>query len=173
MSSSTSQENVLKKIRTSCRRFIDQRKETHVHVCEDSIETFIRNLTDGKKRSKSHQNYIDLFLTMLEEIQKILTVEGSTMPLLFDSKDQEINFLSILQLLNFGSGYRNELHEKTGRGSYETICFGLINLHVSSTPLDAKFMKTITPQMISSYFDLPLKEEKEILPSVYISQDSC
>lgn len=88
------------------------------------------------------------------------------MPLLFDSKSQEINFIALLQLLNFGSGYRKELHEITGRGAYDTICFGLMNAHISSIKLDTVFMKQADLQTIASLFQLPLLEDnRSIVPS--------
>jgi hypothetical protein len=80
------------------------------------------------------------------------------MPLVFDSKSQEINFISLLQLLNFGSGYRKELHEITGRGAYDTMCFGLMNAHISGINMDTLFMKEVDVQTIASLFQLPLLE---------------
>jgi hypothetical protein len=42
---------------------------------------------------------------------------GMQFPLKFDSIQQHINFLCTLNLLNFGSGFRKPLHDKTGKVS--------------------------------------------------------
>jgi hypothetical protein len=36
-------------------------------------------------------------------------------PLNFESMDDEINFWALAHLLNFGSGYRHELHDAGGK----------------------------------------------------------
>jgi hypothetical protein len=37
------------------------------------------------------------------------------MPLNFDTLEQELNIIGLIGLLNFGSGFRKELHEECGR----------------------------------------------------------
>ncbi|KAJ2515921.1 hypothetical protein H4217_004895 [Coemansia sp. RSA 1939] len=47
------------------------------------------------------------------------------LPLVFDNISQEINLITVIDLLQIGSGFRRELYEETGRGASETIYFGL------------------------------------------------
>ncbi len=39
------------------------------------------------------------------------------MPLKFDTLEQELNIIGLISLLNFGSGFRKELHKECGRVS--------------------------------------------------------
>lgn len=47
------------------------------------------------------------------------------MPLKFDTLEQELNIIGLFGLLNFGSGYRQELHEECGR-----VCMVLIMITI-------------------------------------------
>ncbi|KAJ2790128.1 hypothetical protein H4R20_007065 [Coemansia guatemalensis] len=90
------------------------------------------------------------------------SVNGWThkLPLVFDNMAQELNLISLLDLLQFGSGFRRELHEATGRGAADTIRFGCISLHISQTPLDAKGLQALTLGDISQHFGIPLLGEE-------------
>jgi hypothetical protein len=63
-----------------------------------------------------------------------LTHETARWPLQFGSLEIEVNFISVLNLLNFGSGYRKELHVASGRVSGLVACghffFGCIHRDV-------------------------------------------
>lgn len=50
----------------------------------------------------------------------------------------------MLDLINFGSGFRNELHNSAGRGAYDTMTYGVLGLHLSKGWLTAKLMAEIT-----------------------------
>src|SRR5690349_19631553 len=54
---------------------------------------------------------------------------GMSFPLKFDSLEQEVNILSLIDILNTGHGYRKELHEDSDRGAFETIVFGIMSFH--------------------------------------------
>lgn len=58
---------------------------------------------------------------------------GVAFPLNFPSPLAELNFLSILALLNFGSGYRVPLHRENGRGAYDNIRALLFAAYLSGT----------------------------------------
>jgi hypothetical protein len=57
------------------------------------------------------------------DMERFRTVSSAvvTMPLAFDSVDAATNFWVTLNLLNFGSGFRHDLHTLQGRGAYETM----------------------------------------------------
>ncbi|KAJ1889094.1 hypothetical protein LPJ81_006199, partial [Coemansia sp. IMI 209127] len=79
-----------------------------------------------------------------------------SLPLVFDNVAQELNLIAIIDLLQIGSGFRQELHEEAGRGASDTINFGCISLHISQTPLDAKGLQALTLGDISQHFGIPL-----------------
>lgn len=58
------------------------------------------------------------FLTQLEKpVYEELAIDTPIrMPLKFDTLAAEVNFIAVIDLLNFGSGYRVPLHELAGRG---------------------------------------------------------
>lgn len=102
--------------------------------------------------------------------------------------EDHVNFLSILNLINFGSGYRKELHSATNRGAYETILYGSITLlhifhcahhlfffldflvlsmHLSQDKLDASFLSKLTNYEVATYFTIPLVSETEVQPGLH------
>lgn len=58
---------------------------------------------------------IEAFLSTFTESEFKQLSDPGKLPLRFDNTDQEINFIAVLSLLNFGHGYRRELHAAVGR----------------------------------------------------------
>lgn len=52
----------------------------------------------------------------LHQFQELSIDSPMRMPLKFSTLAEELNFVALIDLLNFGSGYRVPLHELTGRG---------------------------------------------------------
>ncbi|KAG6819679.1 hypothetical protein H0H93_009712 [Arthromyces matolae] len=71
------------------------------------------------------------FTTSFKRISN--TGHGLAFPLNFSSTLDELNLLSILSLLNFGSGYRVELHSQVGRGAWDTVRAFVFSLYLSSS----------------------------------------
>lgn len=76
------------------------------------------------------------------------------MPLKFPSIHSELNLLSILSLLNFGSGYRVPLHKATGRGAFDNIRALVFGMYLSSTTgsgdlLSARGMQSISQATVA------------------------
>ena len=67
--------------------------------------------------------------------------------------------MAILQLLNFGSGYRVELKRLTGRGAFDTIRALVIALHISQGDLSAKGLEKAAIDDIASMAQIPISEE--------------
>ncbi|KAJ3749167.1 hypothetical protein DFH05DRAFT_1475723 [Lentinula detonsa] len=57
----------------------------------------------------------------LVSFERVSAQHGLALPLKFSSPLDELNVISILSLLNFGSGYRIPLHAETGRGAWDNI----------------------------------------------------
>lgn len=80
-----------------------------------SSASFIAKAPLGVKVS---QEGIQQFLTKLDKLQYQELSDDITikMPLKFDTVAEEMNFITVIDLLNFGSGYRVPLHELADRG---------------------------------------------------------
>ncbi|KAJ3220248.1 hypothetical protein HDU67_003263 [Dinochytrium kinnereticum] len=91
--------------------------------------------------------------------ERLSKTEAAAMPLKFDSIEQELNFLGLLFLLNFGSGWRLELHQAVDRGAFDTIRFGLMSMHISGQNMTSTFLRDIRGPDVAGFFDLPYIQE--------------
>lgn len=97
-------------------------------------------------------------------------------PLKFPSVISELNFLSILSLLNFGSGYRVPLHASTGRGAWDNIRLLMFSLFLTSSTggegdlLSAQGMQSIQEQKIAELMGISIHVERphESIPGVTV-----
>ncbi|SPO30664.1 uncharacterized protein UTRI_05281 [Ustilago trichophora] len=117
---------------------------------------------------------IDAFLRNLDQttFEKLKTQHGLTFPLRFPTPTAEINFLSILALLNAFSGYRTAFHKATGMGAYQNVLRLMIGLYISgsdagedrlvgSSALTAKGMAGLTEAKVVELLGVSIHEEKE------------
>ncbi|KAJ3105658.1 hypothetical protein HDU96_008476 [Phlyctochytrium bullatum] len=95
----------------------------------------------------------------LELYQTLSKNDAAALPIRFETLEQEINFLALFYLLNFGSGWRQELHKAVGRGAFDTIRFGMMSMHISGQKLNAAFLRDIRAPDVASFFDLPFTED--------------
>ncbi|KAJ7874686.1 hypothetical protein B0H14DRAFT_2717152 [Mycena olivaceomarginata] len=65
--------------------------------------------------------------------KRVSAHHGLAMPLNFPSPGAELNLLSILSLLNFGSGYRVPLHAETGHGAWDCMRAFAFSLYITSS----------------------------------------
>ncbi|EGC29356.1 hypothetical protein DICPUDRAFT_51328 [Dictyostelium purpureum] len=116
---------------------------------------------------------INEFLTNLKKDEYDSKSSTVIFPLNFSTPKHEVNFWFILDLINFGSGFRKELHEASKRGAYETICYGLFGMYLSqSGNLSANFLNKLSLNEISSFFSIPIIEEYEMQPGIYTCRDT-
>jgi len=134
----------LQKIRQSCSALIS----SGIHVKVDAAATakFASTLS-------------------VEEIRKS-SENRRGFPLKFGSIRQEVNFLCTLNLLNFGSGYRVALHKACDRGSQETICFGVIGMHLSGE-ITARSIASLSLMEVANLFGVPVEEDYEVQPGIH------
>ncbi|SPO31077.1 uncharacterized protein UTRI_05281_B [Ustilago trichophora] len=117
---------------------------------------------------------IDSFLRNLDQatFEKLKTQHGLTFPLRFPTPTAEINFLSILALLNAFSGYRTAFHKATGIGAYQNVLRLMIGLYISgsdggedrmvgSSALTAKGMAGLTEAKVVELLGVSIHQEKE------------
>ncbi|CDS01902.1 hypothetical protein, partial [Sporisorium scitamineum] len=76
---------------------------------------------------------IDAFLLSLDHatFSRLCTQHGLSFPLRFPTPTAEINFLSILALLNAFSAYRGAFHRATGMGAYQNVVRLLMGMYIS------------------------------------------
>ncbi|KAJ3518116.1 hypothetical protein NLJ89_g59 [Agrocybe chaxingu] len=115
--------------------------------------------------------------TFTTSFNRVSKHHGLTLPLKFSSHLDELNFLSVLSLLNFGSGYRVPLHTATGRGAWDSVRALTFSLHLTSTTgdgdlLSAKGLQTIDVAKVAELLGVSLHVEKphDKLPGVVVGE---
>jgi hypothetical protein len=107
---------------------------------------------------------------------RLASNHGFAFPFKFPSHLAELNFISVLSILNFLSGYRVPLHTLTGRGAYDTIRAFMFGLHLTSSNetdwLSARGMAQIDVQTVAELMNIKVHEEKPHpkLPGVTIGE---
>ncbi|KAK3825314.1 MAG: hypothetical protein J3Q66DRAFT_436418 [Benniella sp.] len=128
------------------------RETSNIRVDQDAIVRFLTDLTQ-------------------ESWSKHSIANGMAFPLRFDSLEQEINVLALIDILNTGHGFRKELHEDSDRGAFETIVFGIMSFHISGTSTDAKALAQITSWEVGTHFGITMqKDVPSELPHVTVSK---
>lgn len=109
--------------------------------------------------------------------ERVSQAHGLKFPLKFSSYLDELNVLSVLSLLNFGSGYRAPLHEATGRGAWDTMRALVLSLYLGSATgegdlLSAKGMQKISLVMVAELLRIDLHVERPhgTLPGVIMGE---
>ncbi|KYQ89702.1 hypothetical protein DLAC_09670 [Tieghemostelium lacteum] len=145
-------------------------------VSNSPIDHVIESASYVNEHSKFVKINNDKILEFIKNINKDEYEAKSSVvqfPLNFSNAQQEANFWFTLDLINFGSGFRKELHELSGRGAYETICYGLFGMFLSqSGNLSAKFLGGLSLNEVGSYFSIPAQVEFELQPGIYSYKDS-
>ncbi|CAO3583289.1 unnamed protein product [Absidia cylindrospora] len=139
-----------------------------------AVRTTCKQVVDKSPVKVSEQGVKD-FLTKLEKpsYEELAIDTPIPMPLKFSTLAEEVNFVAVIDLLNFGSGYRVPLHELAGRGAFDVIRFGVMSFHVGGTPMTAEKFKTIDIFDVASIFQLPIEKEvpvKEDMPFMTTNQ---
>ncbi|KAN0045002.1 hypothetical protein ACTA71_006529 [Dictyostelium dimigraforme] len=143
-------DNPLQQVRESA-KWVNEHSE-NVRINFNKINEFLDNLKKDDYESKSS--------TVL-------------FPLNYSNSQQEINFWFLLDLINFGSGYRKELHEACNRGAYETICYGLMGMFLSQGgKLTTNFLSNMSMNDVAQLFNIPTQEEFEIQAGIYSYRDT-
>ncbi|EPQ57558.1 hypothetical protein GLOTRDRAFT_38685 [Gloeophyllum trabeum ATCC 11539] len=99
---------------------------------------------------------------------------GLAFPLNFPSPLAELTFLSTLALLNFGSGYRAELHRQTGRGAWDSIRALVFSMYLDSDAdlLSARAMQSVGEGKVAELMGLSVHTERnhESIPGVTVGE---
>ncbi|KAG0173758.1 hypothetical protein DFQ28_011251 [Apophysomyces sp. BC1034] len=129
--------NFCEVVRSTCKACVDN---SPVKVSQQGIRSFLEKLD-------KHQ------------FEELAVDTPMHMPVKFETVADEINFIALIDLLNFGSGYRIPLHQLAQRGAFDTIRFGAMSFHIGGTPLTAETFKSITAFEVSETFQFPIDRE--------------
>lgn len=137
----------VQRVKSSCLASLEA---TNIRINSAGIETFLSNLTE--------EDYLKFYLE-----------HGYRFPLNFSSLAEELNFMTVVSLLNFLSAYRVELHALGGKGAFDTIrrfCLSAFLANEDVALLSAKGMATLTEAKTAELLDISLYTEKkhETLP---------
>mmetsp|Transcript_47241 Transcript_47241/g.75885 ORF Transcript_47241/g.75885 Transcript_47241/m.75885 type:complete len:658 (+) Transcript_47241:112-2085(+) len=137
-------------IKTSTSQFLAlQSVSRHVKINEEAVAKFAATIGPKELQSATRTPF----------------------PLKFKDRASELNFLGLLHALNFGSGYRELLHQHCNRGAYETIAHGCIGAHISQT-INADFLLNLKLVDIPQLFGIPLDMDVEIKPAIHSTKHS-
>eukprot|EP01087_Luapelamoeba_hula_P010305 TRINITY_DN2724_c1_g1_i1.p1 TRINITY_DN2724_c1_g1~~TRINITY_DN2724_c1_g1_i1.p1 ORF type:complete len:383 (+),score=75.53 TRINITY_DN2724_c1_g1_i1:31-1149(+) len=141
-------ENVLERVRQSA-AFVREHA-VDVHINSPAITAFVEGLDMETFRKKA---------------------EVTRFPLSFASVTEEANFWGLLDLLNFGSGFRHLLHLAHQQGAYDTIVRGVVSMYISGSRLDAAYLTRVSVMDIESNFGFPLHADRALHEGLtYISE---
>lgn len=69
--------------------------------------------------------------------------------------------MTLLELLNFCSGYQTDLKRLTGRGAMDTIRAFILSLHISRSDLSPKGLESVTFEDVATMMQVPVTEDVE------------
>ncbi|KAJ6558566.1 hypothetical protein DFH09DRAFT_1248140 [Mycena vulgaris] len=144
-----------------------------------SVRTSARALREAANISIEEQAIKRLLLSpaFTSSFKRVSASHGLAMPLNFPSAGAELNLLSILSLLNFGSGYRAPLHAETGHGAWDCMKAFVFSLYITSSvdeddSLSAKGMQKISEGRVAELMRVNIHTERphETLQHVTIGE---
>ncbi|KAI8463952.1 MAG: hypothetical protein J3K34DRAFT_526577 [Monoraphidium minutum] len=91
-------------------------------------------------------------------------------PVKFDSLEDEITFLAIYRLLDFGGEFDRLLRAAAGRGARETLQFGALGMHLGGKRLDRFFLSDFSAFSVTNYFSFEARVDHELQPGITISK---
>jgi hypothetical protein len=99
---------------------------------------------------------------------------GSGLPLKFSHARDKVNLLCVMDMLQFGSGYRKELNKALGKGAVSTIKYGMIGMHLCGVKFTTAFLRNVDVNSIAEHFHLPLMTDEPVegLPGVTMGKPS-
>ncbi|KZP01502.1 hypothetical protein CALVIDRAFT_559316 [Calocera viscosa TUFC12733] len=145
---------------------------------------YVAAVRDGCRRCAEHagllasQAAIDKLLDspyLHSSYTALSAAHGVALPLAFPNVLAELNLLSLLALLNFGSSFRVPLHERTGRGTYDNVRALLLSLYLDdSSPslLSAQGMQAVGKEKVAELLRVSIHEERPhpTMPAIVLGE---
>ncbi|KAF8518733.1 hypothetical protein JB92DRAFT_3141917 [Gautieria morchelliformis] len=109
---------------------------------------------------------------------KLSHSHGLALPLNFPSQLSELNLISVLALVNLGSGYRVPLHAHADRGAWDSIRALVLSMYITSSAeddgdlLSARALQDISIDKVADLMQLPTHTERphESIPGVVVGE---
>ncbi|WFD43453.1 hypothetical protein MPSI1_002115 [Malassezia psittaci] len=142
-------QNRVEEVRASCEFAKDK---SNIAISDDRIRDFFAKLDSDR-------------------FQKLKNEHGLVFPLKFPSFAEEINFISVLSLLNACSGYRQAFHNATGHGAADNIRRLLLGMYLSDEKaLSAENLSKVTATQLATVLGVATHTESQhpTLPFVTI-----
>ncbi|KAE8232538.1 hypothetical protein CF326_g2428 [Tilletia indica] len=143
-------------VRKSC---AEAREASDILISEEAIDAFLRGLDQ-------------------ETFEALKVKHGVNFPLQFPSIASEVNFLSVLALLNTLSAYRSAFHKSTGQGAYQNVLRLMMGMFLSSpdsdtspsSKLSAQGLATLTEADVAALLNVTLHDERphESIPGLIV-----
>ncbi|KAJ1672481.1 hypothetical protein EV182_007090, partial [Spiromyces aspiralis] len=136
----------LQAIISSCTECVAANKDK-IEVSRDKLEAYLLDM--DWERFKRIESYTNTWVRAL--------------PLKFSNQLSEANFIILRDLLQLGSGYRNELKASNGgrRGAFETILYGCMSMYLAGNAMDATSYEKVSLESISEHFQIPMMGMEE------------
>jgi Potential Queuosine, Q, salvage protein family len=116
--------------------------------------------------------FVDEKLPALLDTPKLVQ-EGIDFPLLLDSPEELVDLVVFYTALQFGSGFRRELHALVSSGASDSMVRGVLSFYLSGKRPSAGVLCHIREADVARIFELPLDEDVPAaphLPGVTISR---
>ncbi|KAI9106269.1 hypothetical protein DFS34DRAFT_602884 [Phlyctochytrium arcticum] len=139
-------DHYLKAVSQSCRELLGK-SAPDILLVEDKIDPFLQSINEESWSAAQEHSVLRL-------------------PLKFDTKEQELNVLTLIDILDFGSGWNSQLNTVLGRSVLDAVRFGVMSMHISSVKISATYLRDIRLSDVSTLFDIPLTRDvpHETLP---------
>jgi hypothetical protein len=142
--------DTLSSVRASCHAFVEKNATEQVRLASDEVI-----VTYAKEVARE-------FLADNKQFQT-----NVVLPLSFATVAEEVNTLILLQLLNFGSGFRHELHASSGSGAWESILRFVLSHHILGKKVDAAHLQAIDVEAVAQLMNVSLGQDVEVMPAIY------
>jgi hypothetical protein len=98
---------------------------------------------------------------------------STKMDLVFSSADQEAALIVLTHALDFGGGWRRELHAYGGRGAWETVKPGVERLFQACPSLEARWLAAVTDADCANLWRLERISAAALKPFISLLRKVC
>ena len=128
----------------------------------DRVKISCSFVRDNASHVKINTEGIEEFVSEIDWESWAKLSRPVSFPLNFTSVVEEVNFIALINILNFGSGFRRDLHKHhESRGAFNTILRGVMTLFLTRK-LNTDFLCQVEIHDIAESFDLKTEWDKPV-----------
>lgn len=140
-------------------------------VGEDILGTVATSCSDAFARQDDVQIEERTLRVLAQELASLVPeAEYVKLPIVFDSLNEEVSYLFLLHLLDFGSGFDSLLKDKIQRDAHEVVLYGMLGLAMQGSRLDTRSLQAFSSYQVYSFFGIDASEDQEVMPGITISR---